>query len=160
MKYLTLVCLIIVSGVFNFARADTSKVDDVLNAFHTAASQADGTRYFALLDDKGVFIGTDASERWTKQAFEQYAMPYFNAGKGWTYVPTERQVTVSEGGEVAWFHELLENQKYGQCRGTGVLVKTPAGWRIAQYHLTIPIPNDLSLSLVEMIREADAQATH
>ena len=31
----------------------------------------------------------------------------------------------------------LWNEKYGECRGTGVLVRPSAGWKIAQDNLTI-----------------------
>ena len=53
------------------------------------------------------------------------------------------------------FDELLENEKYGTCRGSGVLIATPEGWRIAQYNLTFVVPNDIALEVVKTIREAD-----
>ena len=36
--------------------------------------------------------------------------------------------------------------------GTGVVRKIGDTWKIAHYNLTIPIPNDLAKSVVEMIR--------
>tara|TARA_Y100000815_G_C13135222_1_gene422112 strand:- start:10 stop:129 length:120 start_codon:yes stop_codon:yes gene_type:complete len=33
-----------------------------------------------------------------------------------------------------------------------VLVKTEAGWKVTQYHLTIPIPNDIADSVAEQIK--------
>jgi len=45
------------------------------------------------------------------------------------------------------------NEKYGECRGTGVLEKRGNKWNISHYNLTIPVPNDLLVSLVEMIHE-------
>ena len=36
---------------------------------------------------------------------------------------------------------------------TGVLVKRDGGWKITQYNLTIPIPNEIALEVVERIRE-------
>jgi ketosteroid isomerase-like protein len=124
----------------------------VLDDFHDAASKADGARYFAHLAPDAVFLGTDASERWTKDAFRAFAEPYFSKGKGWTYVPKDRHIDLAPGGAVAWFDEKLENAKYGECRGTGVLRHIDGAWRIAQYNLTIPIPNELSAKVVEMIR--------
>ena len=56
-------------------------------------------------------------------------------------------------GDTAWFDERLENEHYGECRGTGVLRKADGRWRIAQYNLSIPVPNDLASELVERIRE-------
>jgi uncharacterized protein (TIGR02246 family) len=125
----------------------------VLDDFHDAAAKADGKRYFAHFAPNGIFLGTDATERWTLDAFKAFAEPYFEQGKGWTYVATERHVTVSNAGDVAWFDERLRNEKYGECRGTGVLVRNDGRWRVAQYNLTIPIPNEIGLEVVRMIRE-------
>lgn len=124
----------------------------VLDAFHDAAARADGPAYFGLLTEDAVFLGTDASERWTKDQFRAYAEPYFNQGKGWTYTPRERHVGYAPGGATAWFDELLWNEKYGVCRGSGVLVRTGGGWRIAQYNLSVPVPNDLLPEFAERIR--------
>ena len=123
-----------------------------LDQFHQAASEADGETYFGLLAENAVFIGTDGSERWTKAQFEQFASPYFAKGTGWTYHPRDRHVQLSADGKVAWFDEMLDNQSYGECRGTGVLVLTENGWKIMQYHLTIPLPNDLAKDIVQQIR--------
>jgi ketosteroid isomerase-like protein len=133
--------------------ASRAAVDDVLTAFHAAAADADGERYFSLFADDAVFLGTDANERWTIAEFRAFAEPFFSKGLGWTYVARERHVEIAPGGDVAWFDEILWNDTYGTCRGTGVLVSTDAGWRIAQYHLTIPIPNDLSRELTTRIKQ-------
>jgi hypothetical protein len=132
--------------------ASRVEVDATLDAWHTAASRADGERYFALLHPEAIFFGTDATERWDKAAFEAYAQPYFSEGHGWTFLPRDRHVYLTELGRIAWFDERLDNEKYGECRGTGVLVRTGRDWTIVQYNLTIPVPNELALTLVEMIR--------
>jgi hypothetical protein len=64
---------------------------------------------------------------------------------------------VSPDGGVAWFDEALENEKYGTCRGTGVLRRIDGQWRIAQYHLTVPVPNDLLERVVKMIKADEAK---
>lgn len=131
-------------------------VDAVLTAFHTAAADADGKTYFSLLTDDAIYIGTDASERWTSEEFKAFAEPFFSQGSGWTYTATERHITVGPVGSVAWFDEMLWNETYGVCRGTGVLVEGHDGaWRIAQYHLTFPIPNDLAREFTTRIKEHD-----
>jgi ketosteroid isomerase-like protein len=129
------------------------EIEGVLDRFHAAASHADGAAYFALFAPEGVFIGTDARERWTLDQFRAYALPYFAKGHGWTYVPRIRHVQLSPAGDVAWFDEILDNQKYGVCRGSGVLRRAGRTWLICQYHLTIPIPNELAGNVVELIRE-------
>jgi ketosteroid isomerase-like protein len=131
--------------------AAEAAVDEILSSFHAAAAEADGSRYFALLSDDAVYIGTDASERWTKEEFRAFADPYFSRGRGWTYTATERHVVVGPDRATAWFDELLWNEVYGTTRGTGVVVLTADGWRIAQYHLAIPIPNELARRVADLI---------
>jgi len=137
---------------------NTSEVEATLNRFHEAASKADGATYFALFAPEAVFIGTDAHERWMVDQFKAYAMPYFSIGKGWTYVPKVRHVQFSPQGDVAWFDEILDNKSLGICRGSGVLRRAGDTWLICQYHLTIPVPNDLAGKVVKMIREAGMPA--
>lgn len=132
----------------------TNEVAAVLDRLHGAAAVADGRAYFELFAPEGVFLGTDASERWTVDEFKAYSMPFFQQGKGWTYTARNRNVTLVPGANVAFFDELLDNASYGECRGTGVLCKVAGSWRIAQYHLTIPVPNALAKELVAMIRKS------
>jgi broad specificity phosphatase PhoE len=135
------------------------EVARTLDAFHTAAAQGDEERYFAILPDDGVFLGTDASERWTGAEFRAFAMPYFERGPAWTYVPLRRSVAVADGGALAWFDEVLDNAAYGACRGSGVLERRGERWVLRQYNLTIPVPNDLARGVVERIRAfADGRA--
>lgn len=131
-----------------------SQVATVLDQLHDAASKADEARYFGLFDANGVFIGTDATERWTVEEFRAYAHPYFSQGKGWSYTPTSREVHFSDDGGTAWFHEMLVNEKWGVCRGSGVLVWRGGGvgWKIAQYNLSVPIPNDLLPEVAERMK--------
>ena len=123
-----------------------------LDALHAAAARADGAAYFALFASDAVFLGTDAAERWTVDEFRAYAEPFFSKGQGWTYTPTERHVFVDSSGDTAWFDERLDNAKYGEVRGSGVLVRRNGEWLVAQYNLAFPVPNSLAPDLVERIR--------
>ncbi len=135
--------------------ADLVAAGLLLDGFHDAAARANETAYFDLLAPNAVFFGTDAGERWDKVAFRAFAHPYFAQGKGWTFKPRDRHLDQSRSGEVIWFDEMLDSESYGVCRGTGVVERQPDGaWRIAQYHLTIPIPNDLAKDFVARIRAA------
>ncbi|GAB5559064.1 MAG: hypothetical protein SynsKO_07110 [Synoicihabitans sp.] len=135
---------------------DLKSAELVLEQLHRAASQADGSAYFALFSEDAIFLGTDASERWTIGEFKRYALPYFNVGRGWTYHKTERHINISADGGHASFDELLHNDSYGLCRGTGVLRLIKGEWKIEQYHLTIPVPNALARDLVELIRSSES----
>jgi len=137
--------------------ADLGAAGAVLDAFHAAAARADETAYFGLLAPNAVFLGTDAGERWDKEAFRTFAHPHFAQGRGWAFKPRDRHLDQSRGGDLVWFDELLDSESYGECRGTGVLERQADGaWRITQYHLTIPIPNDLAKDVVTRIRAAQA----
>jgi hypothetical protein len=142
----------------NDAASEEVEVNAVVDAWHAAASRADEEAYFGALAPDAVFLGTDASERWTVEEFRAYAHPHFAAGRGWTYLPRDRHVAFSADGHSAWVDERLDNTKYGELRGTGVLVLTAAGWRIAHYSMSFPIPNDLTLDVVERIRAGTPDA--
>jgi len=132
--------------------ADKSSIDTVLNDFHQSASDANFEHYFAQLADGAVFLGTDATERWSKKEFAEFVRPYFSKGIGWTYRPTERHIDIIANGTTAYFDELLHSDSYGQCRGSGVLVLTEQGWKIMQYNLSFPIPNSIAKSLTKQIK--------
>ncbi len=150
-----LVILMLALAGSSFAQtADEQAVSGVLDALHDAASKAQFDSYFGLFADDGIFFGTDATERWTIAQFKAYAKPSFDKGRGWTYHKTERHIYLSSDGRTAWFDEKLDNANYGDCRGSGVLVKEGGAWKIAQYNLTIPIPNDLARDVVAQIRAA------
>lgn len=131
---------------------DVAAINAVLDDFHAAAAAADWQRYFSLMSEQGVFLGTDAGERWPKAEFQRYA----SQSNGWVYHPLERNIDLTPDGNSAWFDELLDSVSYGTSRGTGILIKTSAGWRIAQYHLTFPIPNDLARQITDQIKAFEA----
>jgi hypothetical protein len=132
----------------------TGAVASVLDGFHAAAAAADEEKYFAALAPDAVFLGTDATERWTKDEFQKFAHPYFAKGKAWTYKATSRWISFAPDRQVAWFDELLESPHLGKCRGSGVLVLHAGAWKIEQYNLSIPIPNDLADSVVKRIADS------
>jgi hypothetical protein len=135
-------------------------ISQLLDRLHGDAAKADGDAYFDLFAPDAVFIGTDAAERWTVEAFRAYALPLFAQGKGWTYKPRLRHVTLAHipCGCIAWFDEILDSASYGTSRGTGVVSLTPGGWKIEQYALTFPIPNDMAAEMTAKIKTFEAKA--
>ncbi len=125
----------------------------VLDQWHLAAEKADAELYFGLMAPGAVFLGTDATERWTKDEFRAYAEPYFKKGKAWTFKAAKRHVRYSTDGNTAWFDEELDTPNMGPARGSGVLVKQGKTWRIAQYNLSVPIPNPLMKQVKKEIEE-------
>jgi hypothetical protein len=81
-----------------------------------------------------------------------YARPYFRPGGGWTYHPRARHVSFAPDGRTAFFDELLDNAGLGETRGSGVLVREGGEWKVAQYNLSIPIPNPLADSVARIVR--------
>src|SRR4029450_13353458 len=125
----------------------------VLDGLHAAAASGHAEKSFAAFAPDAVFLGTDATERWTLPEFRKYAHPYFAKGKAWTYKATARWIAFAPDRSVAWFDELLASPHMGPCRGSGVLVLSGGTWKIAQYNLSIPIPNDLAAGVTKQIAE-------
>ena len=130
----------------------------VLDAWHAAAAAADEEKYFAVFTPDAVFLGTDATERWTRDEFRKFAHPYFSKGKAWSFKAVSRWISFSPDRRFAWFDETLDTPNLGPCRGSGVLVRTGDTWKIAQYNLSVPIPNDLMDAVKKQIE--DYQKTH
>ena len=152
MRSVCLLLMVLTACATTPAADSRASIDAMLDDWHDAASDADESRYFDAMSPDFVFLGTDAAERWDLAAFRAFSHPYFEKGSAWTFVPRDRHVILSPHGEVAWFDEKLDSATYGECRGTGVVRRVNGQWKVAHYNLTIPIPNDLAKSVVEMIR--------
>lgn len=153
MKINFVFCLLFLAAAAVAQEQDINQINAVLDSYHTAAANGDWTTYFDLMSDDGVFLGSDASERWSKLEFQAYA----RATQGWVYTPQTRHVNLTPDGDSAWFDEILRSESYGTSRGTGVLIRTTEGWKLSQYHLTFPIPNDLADQITTQIKEYEAQ---
>jgi ketosteroid isomerase-like protein len=125
----------------------------MLDDFHGAAAVADLERYLGHLTPDALFVGTDATERWTTAEFREFTRPHFEAGRGWNYVPSARQVDLLAEGRAAAVFEHLTNATYGELRGSGTLVRQDGRWRIQHYVMSFPVPNELAPDLVERTRE-------
>ncbi|UMY66159.1 MULTISPECIES: nuclear transport factor 2 family protein [unclassified Flavobacterium] len=122
---------------------DTDAIHHLLNTWHENAAKGNGDAYIAAMTDDGVFIGTDATEYWTREAFWKFAEPYFKKGAAWDFKPLKRHVYLSADGKIAWFDEVLDTWME-LCRGSGVLIRQADGsWKIAHYVLSVTVPNDV-----------------
>lgn len=133
-------------------------IEATLDAWHAAAARSDEDQYFAAFAEGGVFLGTDATERWSVEEFRAYAHPHFAKGKGWELRPVRRDVTVHDGGSVAWFDEDLDSDHLGPLRGSGVMLRSQAKWKVAQYNLAFTVPNDHADAVVALLEENPRQA--
>jgi hypothetical protein len=130
------------------------QITSVLDQWHKAAADASFDTYFSLMDQQSIFIGTDAEELWNKQEFMDFAKPYFDRGKAWSFTAVERNIYMDENQKYAWFDELLSTQME-LCRGSGILMLTDQGWKIRHYVLSIAVPNEDVDQLVALKKEHD-----
>ena len=134
----------------NWAHED---LDALLNGLHLDAHNGNFESYFDRYSSNAVFLGTDKTERWTKEEFKAYAKPAFSDGHGWTYAVIERNW---EGdGNTRWFDEILLNEKLGHCRGTGVVELINGEWKISHYALTMLVPNSIAAKVGALTLDAD-----
>ena len=131
------------------------EVNLILNNWHKSAATANFDSYFNTMDNPSIFIGTDASENWTKEAFQKYCKPYFDKGKAWSFTPLERNIYSNSRKDIVWFDELLDTWM-GTCRGSGVLEKQAGNWKIKHYVLSIAIPNEDVQKVIEVKYERDS----
>ncbi len=132
--------------------ADISGAGQTLDRWHRAAARADFDTYFSLMDDEAVFVGTDSSEVWTKAAFMQFAKPYFERGKAWTFIPLHRNLySDATHSGIVWFDETLDTWM-GICRGSGVLVRKDDIWLIKHFVLSLTVPNEKITEVISVLQ--------
>lgn len=129
--------------------SDTTELDQLVDNWHLAASQANFDNYFKLVSENFVFLGTDPNERWERKAFEAFCKPYFEKGKAWDFKASKRHWVFSKDGNVAWFDEELATWM-NTCRGSGILIKEKSKWKLAYYNLTVLIENEKIKSFIEL----------
>jgi len=143
----TILLLVVAFSTVTFAQkkqteiAEKEAINTLLDSWHKAAADANFKDYFNALSENSIYIGTDATENWTKKEFEIWAKPYFDKGKAWSFTALQRNIYFSPDKKIAWFDELLDTQMK-ICRGSGVLEKSNGQWKIKQYVLSMTIPND------------------
>ncbi len=150
-KQFRLLFFCLCSSLIGYSQVEVPpEINQFLNAWHKAASEANAKVFFESMTDNSIYIGTDAKERWSKTEFISFAKPYFDKGTAWDFKPYDRDVHVTSEGRYAWFSELLTTWM-GVCRGSGIVVKTRDGWKIEQYHLSVTVPNDVIRDFITLI---------
>ncbi|WP_299522216.1 nuclear transport factor 2 family protein [uncultured Lutibacter sp.] len=130
-------------------------INNVLDAWHKSAAEANFETYFEAMTKESIFIGTDALENWKNTEFKEFSKPYFDKGKAWSFTSIERNIYLYKDGKVAWFDELLETHM-GICRGSGVITKNENNWNIEHYVLSLTIPNDNIDDVIKINKEKDS----
>jgi hypothetical protein len=160
MKRLILACMLSLSSACALAaNADaalTRQVNTFVDAWHDDAAHA-RMAYFDKIAPDGVYIGTDKTELWHKDAFKAWAKKYFERKSAWAFKATKRNVYTSGDGKIVWFDELLDTQM-GPCQASGVLRRTDKGFEIEHYQLSMAVPNEVGKSVTELIAQNEKKA--
>jgi len=143
-------------GVLNTARAApadpalASQVNAFVDAWHDDAAHA-RMAYFDKIAPDGVYIGTDRTELWQRDAFKAWARKYFERKAAWSFKATRRNVYASADKSLIWFDELLDTPNMGPCMASGVIRKTATGFEIVHYQLSMAVPNELAGQVTKLI---------
>ena len=156
----TILLLFIAFSTATFAQkkqtetAEKETINNLLDSWHKAASDANFKDYFNAFAENSIYIGTDATENWNKKQFEAFAKPYFDKGKAWDFTSVERNIYFSADKKMAWFDELL-NTQMKICRGSGILEFKNGQWKVKHYVLSMTIPNDNVDAVVQLKSEIE-----
>ena len=155
--FTALIAALVLSQSATAAPNAEAQVAEVLDRLNQASSTADETTYFSLFTPDARYIGTDATEHWTMAQFRAFAEPWFKRDSAWSFPATSRTITIApiDCRCIAWFEEKLNSGAYGETRGSGVMRLTDDGWKIEQYVLSLPVPNDKADAVVALIRRPD-----
>ena len=142
MKKLLFSIFILTSIVISAQETENTEVNTFIDRWHQDAADVNREAYFDKIDEDGIFIGTDATEIWTKPEFYDWAEPQFtNGGRAWDFKAIDRNLYWGKKSNYVWFDELLTFSG-GTLRGSGVLLKRKGGWKIMHYVLSLPVPNE------------------
>lgn len=131
---------------------DIQDLNQLLDKWHQTAADADFNGYFDFTTDDFIFLGTDPTERWDKKQFMSFSKPYFDNGKAWDFKCIERNWVLDYSKDMIWFDEIL-NTWMNTCRGSGILIKTKAGWKLIYYNLTVLIENEKIKGFIELRKQ-------
>lgn len=160
MKYLILPLIWMIGlCTATMAQSDKEAINTLLDNWHQAAATADEDVFFGSMTEGAIYIGTDKTERWTREEMREWSKQYFDRDTAWAFTPIERQIHFDQKGKVAWFNETLETWM-GVCRSSGVLEKVKKqGWKLSHYHLSVTIDNDLIQDFISLINGEKKEGT-
>ena len=129
---------------------DRINIDRLVDNWHNAAATANEDLFFESMTEDCIYLGTDISERWSRDELRDWSVKFFDRESAWAFEPFERNIHIDEDGIIAWWDEKLETWM-GPCRGSGVAKKIDGLWKITHYHLSVAVPNDKMKDLIQLI---------
>ena len=119
----------------------TARVNAFVNEWHDDAAHA-RPAFFDKIANDGIYIGTDKTERWTREVFRQGAKAAFARPVAWAFTPLHRNVQFSPDRRFIWFDEQVRSSM-GILQASGVMRPTASSFEIVHYQLSIAVPNDV-----------------
>ena len=119
----------------------TARVNAFVDEWHDDAAHA-RPAFFDKIAADGVYIGTDKMERWTRDAFREWAKPAFARPVAWAFTPLQRHVQFSTDRRLIWFDEQVRSSM-GILQASGVMRPRAERFEIVHYQLSIAVPNDV-----------------
>ena len=126
-----------------------ARVNAFVDEWHADAAAA-RPAFFDKMAPEGIYIGTDRSERWTREELREWSRKYFARPSAWAFTPLVRHVALGPERRVAWFDEQLASGM-GTLQSTGVLRAKGEGFEIVHYQLSMAVPNEVQPKVSEMI---------
>ena len=97
----------------------TARVNAFVNEWHDDAAHA-RPAFFDKIASDGIYIGTDKTERWAREAFREWARPAFARPVAWAFTPLHRNVQFSPDRRFIWFDEQVRSSM-GILQASGVV---------------------------------------
>ncbi len=127
-------------------------IQELIDRWHQAATDADIDAYFNLLAENSIFLGTDPAEDWTKDEFYAAVKEAFAEAPAWDFTASDRHLRWIVPGKVIHFYEKLDTWM-GPCRGSGLVEKIKGEWKITFYNLSNTIPNKIVKDYVKFYKQ-------
>jgi hypothetical protein len=133
----------------------TARVNAFVDAWHDDAAHA-RPAFFDKIASDGVYIGTDKSERWTREAFREWARPAFARPVAWAFTRLHRNVQFSPDRRFIWFDEQVRSSM-GILQASGVIRPAAGSFEMVHYQLSIAVPNDVMPQVTTTIKAFESQ---
>jgi len=144
-----------VSGAAESEADYRARVEAFVDEWHADAAGA-RLAYFDKIAADGIYIGTDRTERWTRDAFKAWAGRFFARPSAWSFTPLHRNLGFTPDRSLIWFDEQLDSAM-GVLQASGVMRATGAGFEIVHYQLSIAVPNDVQPQVSALISAFEDQ---
>lgn len=127
----------------------TDSLDIIMDNWHHAAAVADADAFFGRMAEEGIYIGTDASERWLRDELREWSQAAFEREVAWKFEAFDRNWHFLSPDIVVGDEKL--NTWMGVCRSTMVLKRVNGQWLIYHYQLSVTVPNEQIKAFKELM---------